>query len=155
VNIRTVLKILMKILQRKLTKLIINSLKLRSELSEKCKPSDFDRKLRPFSFSHKYKHHEQRNLLMYYQFPVFAGIMKEEDLTTIMKLQKAMILLGGSQITPVPKPDTAEARDDIKSYIQDLKDNKIPINYMTHATLHVPDDVDFFGGSRKNKRMDF
>jgi hypothetical protein len=114
-------------------------------LFQKCKPSDFDRKLRPLSASQKYKHHEHRNLLMYYQFPAFDGIMKEEDLTTIMKLQKAMILLGRSQITPVPKLDTEEARLDIKSYIQDLKDNKIPINYMTHATLHVPDDVDFFG----------
>ncbi len=82
---------------------------------------------------------------MHYQFPAFYGIIEEKDLTTLMKLQKAMILLGGSQITPVPRTNTAEARDDIRSYIHDLQDKKIPINYMTHATLHVPDDVDFFG----------
>ena len=81
---------------------------------------------------------------MYYQFPVFFGILPESDLLNIMRLQKGMILLGGSQTTPVPREDTAEAREEFQIYCNELKEKKIPIRYMTHATQHIPDDVDYF-----------
>ena len=128
----------------KLSQLLLNQLDNRILFYGQCKPWEFDRKLRSFSSCGKYKHHELRNLLMYYQFPVFFGILPESDLLNIMRLQKGMILLGGSQTIPVPREDTSEAREEFKIYCNELKEKKIPIRYMTHATQHIPDDVDYF-----------
>jgi hypothetical protein len=114
-------------------------------LFQKCKPRDFDRKLRPLSTSvNKYKHHELRNVLMYYQFPVFQGILDKTDLVNIMRLQKGMILLGGSQTTPSPKENITEANAEFKIYSRELELKKLPIRYMTHATIQKPEDVDYF-----------
>lgn len=114
-------------------------------LFQKCKPWDFDRKVRPLSTCvNKYKHHELRNMLMYYQFPVFHGILDKTDLINIMRLQKGMLLLGGSQTTPVPNENITEASAEFKTYSHDLEEKKIPIRYMTHATIHIPEDVKYF-----------
>lgn len=59
-------------------KLGVNSLRKvdhRIKLFAKCKPYEFERKLRILSSNAKqYKHHEQRDMLLYYLFPVFKGI---------------------------------------------------------------------------------
>ena len=82
---------------------------------------------------------------MYYQFPVFFNILTDANLVNIMRLQQGMILLGGDQLFPIPLNDTNEARQCFRLYQKELMDMKIPIRYMTHATLHILDDVDHFG----------
>ena len=59
---------------------------------------EFDRKLRRLSSVAKYKHHELREFLPYYLYAVFKGILSEEWLKNILKLQKGVKLLGGSTI---------------------------------------------------------
>jgi hypothetical protein len=83
-------------------------------------------------------------MLMYYQFPVFQGILDKTDLVNIMRLQKGMILLGGSQTTSVPKENITEASAEFKTYSRELVAKKILIRYMIHATIHIPEDVDYF-----------
>ena len=83
-------------------------------------------------------------MLMYYQFPVFQGILDKTDFFNITRLQKGIILLGGSQTTPVPKENITEARAEFKTYSRKLEAKKIPIRYMRHATIHIPEDVDYF-----------
>jgi len=115
----------------------------RLQLYGLCKPFEFDRKIRPISTCvNKYKHHELRELLMYYQYPVFYDIVKKEDLINVMRLQHAWLLIGGSSTKPIPSEDTKEAREAIGTYIKELIELKIPIRSMTHASYHIPDDVD-------------
>jgi hypothetical protein len=96
-------------------------------LFQKCKPMEFDRKLRPLSTCvNKYKHHELREFLMYYQFPIFYNILTDANLVNIMRLQQGMILLGGDQLSPVPLTDTQEARKCFRLYQKELMDTKIP-----------------------------
>ncbi len=45
----------------------------------------------------------------------------------------------------VPLSDTSEARESFKEFNLELIDMNVPIRYMTHATIHIPDDVDYFG----------
>lgn len=66
-------------------------------------------------------------------------------LNTILKLQQGVKLLGGSSTEKVPSNDIAEARKSFKEYNMELMEMKIPIRYMTHALIHIPDDVEYFG----------
>ena len=45
----------------------------------------------------------------------------------------------------VPLSDTAEAREAFKEYNLELIDMGVPIRYMTHGIIHIPDDVNYFG----------
>ena len=107
-----------------------------------CKPYEFERFLRPLKSSvKKYKHHELRDFMMYYLFPVFNGLLKKNQLENILLLQYSMILLGGFQTTEIPANDITEATRILKLYVQQLIDFQIPIRPTTHAIIHLPEDV--------------
>lgn len=59
-----------------------------------CCPYEFDRYLGQFSQCGKYKAHVLRQFLYYFLFPVFDGILGEDELEHIMLLQYAMISWG-------------------------------------------------------------
>ena len=126
-----------EIKEGKISVALLKKVEDRILLFQKCKPWDFDRKLRPLSTSvNKYKHHELRNVLMYYQFPVFQGILDKTDLVNIMRLQKGMMTS--------PKENITEASAEFKIYSRELEAKKLPIRYMTHATIQKPEDMDYF-----------
>lgn len=109
----------------------------RITLYGQCKPLEFDRKLRNLKSAHKYKHHELRNFLLYYLFPVLDGILDEKELNNIVILQHAWLLIGGSSSELIPAEDTAEASSILKLYQQEL----IECISMTHASQHIVEDV--------------
>lgn len=114
-------------------------------LFRKCKVKEFDRFLGKLTNVNKYKHHELRESLLYYLYPMFKGILSEQWLQNGLLLQKGVKLLGGSTTKKVPPSDIAEAREAFKQFNVELMDLKVPIRYMTHAIIHIPDDVDYFG----------
>lgn len=71
----------------------------RLKLFRLCRPYEFDRFVGSFSQYSKYKSHVLRQFLYYILFPVFDGILTEDELEHIMLLQYAMILLGAYKTT--------------------------------------------------------
>ncbi|EFX73111.1 hypothetical protein DAPPUDRAFT_325620 [Daphnia pulex] len=139
--------------EKKEGKLDVNSLRKvdhRIKLFAKCKPYEFERKLRILSSNAKqYKHHEQRDMLLYYLFPVFKGILSKEKLENVLLLQYFKLLMGGFEPKPVPEADLVEARRVSRLYNQQQMDSKIPIRPMTHAIIHMPMTVKTFKSSLK------
>jgi hypothetical protein len=114
----------------------------RIRLFKACRPSEFDRYLRSLtSCGNKYKHHELRDFKMYNLFPVFDGILQNNQLENIMLLQFSVLLLGGFDPSPVEETNIREAEDALKKYVQQLIDFGFPIRPTTHAIIHIPDDV--------------
>jgi len=89
-------------------------------------------------------------------FLIAQGILNEDRLLNILRLQHGVKLLGGSTTKPVPTADTEKARQCFKQYNLELQALKIPIRNMTHNIIHVPDDVDYFrcGIERQSSWMD-
>jgi len=117
----------------------------RLKLFERCKPAEFDRKVRPLSTCvDKYKMHELRDLLMYYLFPVFHGILQDDQLDHMMLLQYAMMLMGEFNQNPVSQNDLDEATRVLKLYVETLKDANCPIRPTDHAMIHMPLDGTYF-----------
>lgn len=117
----------------------------RLKLFEKCKPSEFDRFPRSLSKCiEKYKMHELRDFLMYHLFPVFIGILKDDQLENLLLLQLAMLLMGGFDPNPVPDSDITEASSTLKKYLKQLQDWGYPIRPTSHAMFHLPEDCKKF-----------
>ena len=113
----------------------------RIRLFKSCKPSEFDRYLRSFTkCSSKYKHHELRDFKMYNHFPVFDGILQDDQLANILLLQYSVLLLGAP--SPVKNENIREASVALKKYVQQLIDFSFPIRPKTHAIIHLPEDVE-------------
>ena len=115
----------------------------RIRLFKSCKPSEFDRYLRSFTkCSSKYKHHELRDFKMYNLFPVFDGILQDDQLANILLLQYSVLLLGGFDPSPVKNENIREASVALKKYVQQLIDFSFQIRPTTHAIIHLPEDVE-------------
>ena len=114
----------------------------RLKLFKKCKPFEFDRHVRSLkNCVNKFKHHELSDLLMYLLFPVFSGILSEEQFNNLMLLQYAMLLLGGFSTKPVPKENIVRASRVLKFFVKQLIDFGYRIRPTTHAVIHLPEDV--------------
>lgn len=125
-----------------LSKELLTIVNHRILMFQQCKTSDFERVLRPLTTSvRKYKHHELRNMMMYYLFPVFSGLLPNDHLENVLLLQFAMLLLGGFDPNPVSKCDIDEASKILKLYVQQLMNFGFPIRPTTHAIIHLPEDV--------------
>lgn len=76
----------------------------RLKLFQRCKPAEFDRYVRPLSSCvDKYKMHELRDFLMCYLFPVFHGILTDDQLHDIMLLQYVCyVIIGGFRSKSCP-----------------------------------------------------
>jgi hypothetical protein len=82
--------------EEKLDKNNLRKIDHRINLFAKCRPCEFERKPRILSSNaRRYKHHEQRNMLLYYLFPVFKGILSKKKLKNLLLLQHLNLLMGG------------------------------------------------------------
>ena len=66
-------------------------------------------------------------------------------LDSILKLQLGVKLLRGDTTKRVPQSDIVESPEAFKEFNLELIEMGIPIRYMTHGTIHIPSDVDYFG----------
>ena len=95
----------------------------RLKLFHNCRPYKFDRYVGLFSQCEKYKLHVLRQFLYYLLFPVFYGIVDEENLEHVMLLQYAMILLGAYKTNrPSIPSDIEKAQLILKRYSSELTD---------------------------------
>lgn len=117
----------------------------RLAIIKQCKPSEFDRHVRPLSKCvNKYKHHELRQVLYYCLLPVLKGVLTKDRLDHIMLLQQSMLLLGGFNPSPVPPSDIKEASRLLKMYVQKCIDYGWPIRFTLHQIIHLPEDVEYY-----------
>jgi hypothetical protein len=77
---------------------------------------------------------------MYNLFPVFDGILQDDQLANILLLQYSVLLLGAP--SPVKNENIREASVALKKYVQQLIDFSFPIRPKTHAIIHLPEDVE-------------
>jgi hypothetical protein len=68
--------------------------------------------------------------------------MVDSDLEHIMMIPSFMLLLGAFNPNTVPTQNIEKARTVILDYIQILMDKGIPLRYLSHCMIHVPDDVE-------------
>lgn len=117
----------------------------RLKLFQACKPCEFDRHVRSMVKSvNKYKFHELRQLLYFLIFPLFDGVLQDHDMLNLLRLQHAMLLLGGCSPNPVSSDNIEKARSELKTYVEELKNRKFPIRITLHEMIHIPDDVEEF-----------
>ena len=105
------------------------------------KVNDFDRSVEDFSKCGSYKMHVKRQFLYYHLFPVFEGILSDSELEHIMMLQYAMLLLGTFDPQPVSDSNIKLARKVLNFYCVELTERDIPCRFVSHQTIHIPDDV--------------
>lgn len=120
----------------------LNQIERRLTQFRKCKLYEFDRHVRGIvGCVNKYKFHELRQFLYYLLFPVFKGILNDSELENLLRLQYAMLLLGGCNPNPVSTCNINRARSELKEYVRYLTDAGYPIRISTHEIVHIPDDV--------------
>lgn len=108
---------------------------------KKWKVNDFDRAVGKFENCRKFKCHVKRQFLYYLLYPTFEGILPDDALQHIMLLQYAMILLGSFSYKEVPLERINEARMVLKQYVVELAERGIPVRFVSHQIIHIPDDV--------------
>ncbi|KAK4037926.1 hypothetical protein OUZ56_029950 [Daphnia magna] len=89
-----------------------------------------------------YKNHELRRFAYVLLFPVFQGLMVDGDLEHILMIPYFMLLLGAFNPNPVSIQNIEKARTVIKDYVQIVMDKEIPLRYLSHCMIHLPDDVE-------------
>ena len=68
--------------------------------------------------------------------------MVDRHLEHIMMIPYFMLLLGAFNPNPVAIQNIEKARTVIKEYVQIVMDKEIPVRYLSHCMIHVPDDVE-------------
>jgi hypothetical protein len=109
-----------------------------------CRPYGFDRYVGKLEKCKNYKIHVKRNILYYLLFPLFNGILDEDDLEHIMLLQYGMMLLGSFNGKPVPRQRLLEAKKTFDRYSVELTERDIPCRFVSHQVSHVWQDSDNF-----------
>jgi hypothetical protein len=94
----------------KLTSTQIAEANKRIKFFHLCRPYGFDRFVDKLEKCKNYKIHVKRNILYYLLFPLFKGILSENDLEQIMLLKYGMMLLGSFNGEPVPKKRILKAK---------------------------------------------
>jgi hypothetical protein len=78
-------------------------------------------------------------------YPVFDGIVEEDELEHIMLLQYAMMLLGAYKTSKKINPsDIKKAELILKRYSLELTDLGIPCTFVSHQIIHLHEDVTNF-----------
>ena len=146
-----------KVLEGKLTDDQLSEIERRIEFFRHCRPYDFHRHVDKFSSCSKYKAHVLRQFLYYFLFPVFEGILHEDELEHIMLLQYGMMLLGGYETNRQIKPsDVCKAHVTFDRYATELSDLGIPCRFVSHMTSHLWQDVSNFKNPvEANSAFDF
>jgi hypothetical protein len=86
----------------------------------------------------------KRNILYYLLFPLFKGILSENDLEHIMLLQYGMMLLGSFNGEPVPKKRILKAKNILDRYSVELTEREIPCRFVSHQVSHLWQDSENF-----------
>ena len=129
----------------KLTETELAAVEKRIEFYRHCRPYDFHRHVEKFSGCSKYKAHVLRQFLYYFLFPVFEGILHEDELEHIMLLQYGMMLLGGYETQrQIDSSDISKADAILKRYSSELSELGIPCRFVSHLTSHLAEDVSNF-----------
>ena len=105
------------------------------------KPNDFDRPVENLTKCGSYKMNVKRQFLYYHLFPVFEGILNKFELEHIMMLQHAILLLGSFDPQPVSQSNIRLAKNVLDNYAVELTERKIPLRFVSHQMIHIPDDV--------------
>ncbi|KAK4030703.1 hypothetical protein OUZ56_024042 [Daphnia magna] len=113
-------------------------------LFRKCTPWEYGgSQVRSLSeCGNSYKIHELRTFAYVLLFPVFQGLMVDGDLEHILMIPYFMLLLGAFNPNPVSIQNIEKARTVIKDYVQIVMDKEIPLRYLSHCMIHLPDDVE-------------
>jgi hypothetical protein len=106
-----------------------------------CRPYGFDRSVGKLSTCRNFKTHVKRNILYYFLYPLFKGILSDEDLEHIMLLQYGMLLLGSFNRKPVSSTNIAEAKKTFYQYSVGLTELGIPCRFVSHQVTHLWEDV--------------
>jgi hypothetical protein len=86
----------------------------------------------------------KRNILYYLLFPLFKGILSENDLEHITLLQYGMMLLRSFNGEPVPKKRILKAKKILDRYSVELTEREIPCRFVSHQVSHVWQDSENF-----------
>ena len=128
----------------KLTSTQIAEANKRIKFFHLCRPYGFDRFVDKLEKCKNYKIHVKRNILYYLLFPLFKGILSENDLEHIMLLQYGMMLLGSFNGEPVPKKRILKAKNILDRYSVELTEREIPCRFVSHQVSHVWQDSENF-----------
>jgi hypothetical protein len=132
-------------LEGKLSSTQLAQVEKRLKFYRHCHPYEFDRYVGSFSQCGKYKGHVLRQFLYYLLYPVFDGIVEEDELEHIMLLQYAMMLLGAYKTsTKINPSDIKKAELILKRYSSELTDLGIPCRFVSHQIIHLHEDVTHF-----------
>lgn len=105
--------------------------------------SEFNRKLRPLDFLHKYKATECKNWLMYAGIVILENEVNDLYYEHFRKLFIAIRILSDKEMVSA---NIDLARDLIIDYINDFGDlyENFLVGYNVHNLLHLPDDCEYF-----------
>ena len=107
-----------------------------------CLPYGFDRYVGKLATCRNFKTHVKRNILYYFLYPLFKGILSDDDLNHIMLLQYGMLLLGSFNRKPVSSSNIAEAKQTFNRYSVELTELGIPCRFVSHQVTHLWEDVE-------------
>lgn len=127
--------------EEQLSKTKLAEIERRLAIFRTWRVNDFDRSVGKFEDCRKFKCHVKRQFLYYLLFPTFKGILPDDSLNHIMLLQYAMILMGSFSYKEVSTERINEARTVLKRYTVELSERGIPVRFVSHQIIHIPDDV--------------
>jgi hypothetical protein len=132
-------------LEGKLSSTQLAQVEKRLKFYRHCHPYEFDRYVGSFSQCGKYKGHVLRQFLYYLLYPVFDGIVEEDELEYIMLLQYAMMLLGAYKTsTKINPSDIKKAEVILKRYSSELTYLGIPCRFVSHQIIHLHEGLTNF-----------
>lgn len=119
----------------------MDEVNMRLKYCRSCRQYGFDRYVETLDNFKHFKTHVKRHFMYYYLFPVFEGILDDDELQHLMLLPYAMMLMGSYNRGPVCPTRILEAEKALKRYSIELTEYGIPCRFVSHQVIHIPQDV--------------